>query len=168
MVLCCGRTGGVAQVWRGWVFGDWFAGRIKGKSVFTPMQWKNMSQKMPEDWRSRQTIFISQRFYSSFPPSLFRSILTLQLKNAYPGLRRFSWKFSLRERERAAKRRKRVAEGRGEREGFFFSLFATRGSLSLKRRKISRNWTCGTIASVRAFSYNVYEITALLFYKMYR
>ena len=49
MVLCCGRTGGVAQVWRGWVFGDWFAGRIKGKSVFTPMQWKNMNQKMPED-----------------------------------------------------------------------------------------------------------------------
>lgn len=89
MVLCCGRTGGVAQVWRGWVFGDWFAGRIKGKSVFTPMQWKNMNQKMPEDWRSRQTIFIAQRFYSSFPPSLFRLILTLQLKNAYPGLRRF-------------------------------------------------------------------------------
>jgi len=49
MVLCCGRSGGAAQVWRGWVFGDWFASKIKGKSVFTPMQWKNMKQKMPED-----------------------------------------------------------------------------------------------------------------------
>lgn len=49
MVLCCGRSGGAAQVWRGWVFGDWFASMIKGKSVFTPMQWKNMGQKMPED-----------------------------------------------------------------------------------------------------------------------
>ena len=49
MVLCCGRSGGAAQVWRGWVFGDWFASRIKGKNVFTPMQWKNMNQKMPED-----------------------------------------------------------------------------------------------------------------------
>ena len=111
MVLCCGRTGGVAQVWRGWVFGDWFAGRIKGKSVFTPMQWKNMNQKMPEDWRSRQTIFISQRFCSCFSPSFFRSILSLPVENACPGVRGFSWNFSLRERERAAK-------GRGEREGF--------------------------------------------------
>lgn len=160
MVLCCGRTGGVAQVWRGWVFGDWFAGRIKGKSVFTPMQWKNMNQKMPEDWRSRQTIFIAQRFYSSFPPSLFRLILTLQLKNAYPGLRRFLENFlCVRESPGGAWREGRV---------LFFSLFATRGSLSLKRRKISRNWTSGTIASARVFSYNVYEITALLFYKMYR
>ncbi|PFX32455.1 apoptosis-inducing factor 2-like [Stylophora pistillata] len=49
MVLCCGRSGGAAQVWRGWVFGDWFASKIKGQSVFTPMQWKNMGQKMPED-----------------------------------------------------------------------------------------------------------------------
>ena len=98
MVLCCGRTGGVAQVWREWVFGDWFAGRIKGKSVFTPMQWKNMNQKMPEDWRSRRTIFISQRFGSCFSPSFFRSILSLPVKNACPGVKGFSWNFSLRER----------------------------------------------------------------------
>ena len=64
-------------------------------------------------------LFISQRLYSCFPPSLLRSILSLQLKNAYPGPRGFSWNFSLRERERAAEPRKRVAKGRGEGEGFF-------------------------------------------------
>ena len=134
MVLCCGRTGGVAQVWRGWVFGDWFAGRIKGKSVFTPMQWKNMNQKMPEDWRSRQTIFIAQRFYSSFPPSLFRLILTLQLKNAYPGLRRFLENFlCVRESPGGAWREGRV----------LFSLsspLATRSSKAEKNFKELNLW----------------------------
>ena len=48
MVLSCGRSGGAAQIFGGWVFGDWFARTIKAKNVFVPMQWKNMGQKEPE------------------------------------------------------------------------------------------------------------------------
>jgi len=49
MVLSCGRGGGAAQVFGGWVLGDWFARMVKARNVLTPMQWKNMGQEMPVD-----------------------------------------------------------------------------------------------------------------------
>ena len=49
MVLSCGRGGGAAQVFGGWVLGDWFARMVKARNVLTPMQWKNMGQEMPID-----------------------------------------------------------------------------------------------------------------------
>ncbi|EDO42769.1 predicted protein [Nematostella vectensis] len=47
-ILSCGRSGGAAQVFGGWVFGDWLARKMKGENVFTPTQWKTMGQEMPK------------------------------------------------------------------------------------------------------------------------
>ena len=91
---------------------------LRARAFLPPCSGKTWIKRCPKI-EDHGKLFISQRFYSCFPPSLFRSILSLQLKNAYRGLRGFSLKFSLRERERAAESRERVAKGRGEREGFF-------------------------------------------------
>ena len=93
---------------------------LRARAFLPPCSGKTWIKRCPKI-EDHGKLFISQRFYSCFPSSLLRSILSLQLNNAYSGLRLggFSWNFSLCERERAAEPRKRVANRREEREGFF-------------------------------------------------
>ena len=98
MVLCCGRSGGAAQVFGGWVLGDWFARKMKGDSVFTPMQWKTMGQKMPE-WKQARTPcrrVQNQRYTFECCDLLllFLSLLTLSLPKAnWTKTKTKSWSF---------------------------------------------------------------------------
>lgn len=107
---------------------------LRARAFLPPCSGKTWIKRCPKI-EDHGKLFISQRFYSCFPPSLFRSILSLQLKNAYRGLRGFSLKF-FSAWERASRGVARTSREGAWREGrVFSSLFATRGSLSWKRRK---------------------------------